>query len=116
MEVKGTAVVVNAVDAVVVGLPGPLAGENVDFVLAALQRGSQFGHVDADAADGDGMEGLPGKQSDAHAYLLLQNGGASWQLARTDKLPTCPHRPRHFRTFKEFTTLPANHVASSNAE
>jgi hypothetical protein len=52
-------VVVDPVDAVVAGLLVALAREDVDLVAAALQGGGQLGHVDAHAADRDGMKGFP---------------------------------------------------------
>ena len=58
-EVESAAVVVNAVDLIVVGLAVADAREDVDFMAAALERGSEFADVDAHAADGNGMKGFP---------------------------------------------------------
>jgi hypothetical protein len=74
----------DVVDAVVVGLPGPLAGEDVDLVPAPLQPGRQFGHVSADAADRDGVKRFPRKQSDTHAPFSYQGNigfkfGGAWR-------------------------------------
>ncbi len=64
---EGAAMIMNAVNAVVGALASALAGEDVDLVPAAFQAGGQLGHVDADAADRDGMKRFPGKQGNSHS-------------------------------------------------
>jgi len=66
MQPERAAAVVDAVDAIIVGLAVPLAREHVNFVPAPDQRGGQFRDMDADAADSDGVERFPRKQGNAH--------------------------------------------------
>jgi len=55
VQSEWAAMVVDAVDIVVMGLLVPLASEDVDLVPAALKGGGQLGDMDTDAADGDGV-------------------------------------------------------------
>ncbi len=59
VEHEVAAVIVNAVDAVVVRLLRAAAGEHVDFVTATVESGGQLRDVDADAAHGDAVQRLP---------------------------------------------------------
>ena len=55
-QLEGAAVVVDAVDVVVVRLGMAQSGEDMNVVAPALQGGCQLGHVSADAADGNRVE------------------------------------------------------------
>lgn len=64
---KATAVVVDAVDQVVVRLSWSLSREDMNLMAASLKSGSQFGDVNANSTDCDGVERFPGKQSNSHS-------------------------------------------------
>ena len=68
---ESAAVVVDAVDAVVVALPMAEARENMDFMPAAMQGGGQLGDVNAHAADRDGMQRFPGKQRISSRFISM---------------------------------------------
>jgi hypothetical protein len=72
VESKRTAVIVDAIDAVVVCLAVARAGEDMDLVSATFQGSSEFGNVYPHSTHGDGMESFPGKQGNAHKLDLLR--------------------------------------------
>ena len=63
---KGAAVVMDAVDAVVGGLAGPLPCEHVYLMPAPFEGGGQLRHMNGHAAHGDRVQGFPRKQCDPH--------------------------------------------------
>src|SRR5262249_54550225 len=77
---KGAAVVVDAVNTVVVRLLGALAREDVDFVLPPLQGCGQFRDVHAHTAYRDRMQSLPRKQCNSHALNLRCASGLALNL------------------------------------
>ena len=62
------AMVVNAVDAVVVRLLMAAAGEHMDFMAPAIESRRQFRDVDANSTHGDAVQCFPRKQCNLHNH------------------------------------------------
>src|SRR5215467_11295549 len=66
VQVKRAAVIMDAVDALIVALAVSHAGEHVYHVTFPLQRGGQLRYVHSNAAYCNRMERFPGKHCDSH--------------------------------------------------
>jgi len=65
----GAAAVADSLNALMAGLPGAEASEQMDLVAAATQVASQFGHMLHEPADGHAVLGLTGQQGDSHPNI-----------------------------------------------
>ena len=65
---KVAAMIMHAVDAVVVRLLVAEAREHMDFMAAPIESGRQLRDVDPDSTHGDAVQRLPGKQGNLHDH------------------------------------------------
>src|SRR5262249_17439235 len=85
MQIERTAMVMDAINPLVMPLSRAHSGEDMNFMTLSVQRGGQFGHMHTHAADTNRMQRFPGKHCDPH-FDSLSAQRSRWQEGTFDGL------------------------------
>src|SRR5206468_1329471 len=84
LQVERTAMVMDAVNPLVMRLPRPHSREDMDLMTLSFESCPQFGHMYTHAAHTNRMQRLPRQHCDSHFSIHYQCANARWQEGTFD--------------------------------